>query len=89
MRPLFHPEMPDNYKYTDFCASSDLPDDRKSMFLIEDNIGRTLICFTLARWKQINGLPESKGVSADRLYVLPDDQIERDPKVRIDNTVNK
>lgn len=83
-----HPELPDNYKYSDFCAASDLDSALDDIFVIEDSMGRKMVCLKLSRWKQLNGRPESKGVSANRLYVLPDEQIERDPTVRIEPNAN-
>ncbi len=83
-----HPEMPDNYKYTDFICSSDLPSDTNLAFVIEDNIGRKMICMSLSRWRQLNNHKNSKGVSADRIYVLPEEQINRNPTVRIEAHAN-
>lgn len=83
-----HPDMPDNYKYSDFCCKSDLPSDLNNAFVIEDNIGRKMICMSLKQWKMINNHKNSKGVTADRMYVLPDDQVDRDPSVRIEANAN-
>ncbi len=83
-----HPELPDNYKYSDFCAASDLNSALGDIFVIEDNMGRKMVCLQLGRWKQLIGRPESKGISADRLYVLPDEQIDRNPMVRIEPNAN-
>lgn len=83
-----HPEMPDNYKYTDFICGNDLPNDMHEAFVIEDNIGRKMVCMPLKRWNQLNNHKYAKGVSAGRVYVLPKDQIERDPIVRIEANAN-
>ena len=83
-----HPEMPDNYKYTDFVCTNDLPDDIEQAFVIEDRIGRKMVCMSLKRWRQINDNKYTNGVSADRLYVLPEKQIDREPKVRIEAQAN-
>jgi hypothetical protein len=83
-----HPEMPDNYKYTDFVCSSDLPNNTNQAFVIEDNIGRKMICMSLKRWRQLNNQKYSKGVSAERVYVLPEEQIDRNPTVRIEAHAN-
>lgn len=83
-----HPDMPDNYKYSDFCSKSDLPSDLSNAFVIEDNIGRKMICMSLKKWKKINNHKNAKGVSADRIYVLPEDQVDRNPSVRIETNAN-
>lgn len=83
-----HPEMPDNYKYSDFCSKSDLPDDIVESFVIEDSIGRKMLCMPLKRWQQLSNHKNAKGVLADRIYVLPEEQIERDPSVRIEDIAN-
>ena len=80
--------MPDNYKYSDFCSQPDLPNDLNEAFVIEDNIGRKMVCMSLKRWNQINNHKNAKGVSADRIYVLPEDQVERDPAVRVESHAN-
>lgn len=83
-----HPDMPNNYKYSDFVSKSDLPSDLSKAFVIEDNIGRKMICMSLKQWKMINNHKNAKGVSADRIYVLPDDQADRNPTVRIETNAN-
>lgn len=83
-----HPNMPDNYKYSNFCSKSDLPNDLSKAFVIEDHIGRKQICMSLNQWKSINNLKNAKGVSAERIYVLPEDQVERNPSVRIETQAN-
>lgn len=83
-----HPELPDNYKYSSFCAASDLKSKLDDIFVVEDTMGRKMVCLKLIRWKQLIGKPESKGISADRLYVLPDEQVERNPMVRIEHQAN-
>ncbi len=83
-----HPELPDNYKYMDFCADTDLSNALGDIFVIEDNMGRKMVCLKLNRWKQLIDRAESKGILADRLYVLPDEQIEREPTVRIEPNAN-
>ncbi len=83
-----HPEMPDSFEYTNFCAKSDLPEEIDSAFVIQDNVGRKMVCMSLKHWKKINKIKKLKGVLADRLFVLPDEQIERDPAVRIEAQAN-
>lgn len=83
-----HPEMPDNYKYTDFISKSDLPSDLNKAFIIEDNLGRKVICMSLKQWKKVNNHKNAKGVSADRVYVLPEEQVDRKPFVRIETNAN-
>jgi hypothetical protein len=83
-----HPELPDNYKFTDFCAVTDLLSTLNDIFVINDNMGRKTVCLKLNRWKQLIGRPESKGISVDRLYVLPTKQIEREPIVRMESKAN-
>ena len=83
-----HPNMSDNYKYSGFCSKSDLPSNLNNAFVIEDNIGRKMICMPLKQWKMINNHKNTKGVTADRLYVLPDDQVDRNPSVRIEANAN-
>jgi len=78
-----HPEMPDSYKFSDFVSILDIPENLNEAFIIEDNIQRLMICMTLARWNEMNNHENARGVSADRVYVLPDEQIDRDPIVRI------
>lgn len=80
--------MPDNYKFSDFCSKPDLPNDIIEAFAIEDNIGRKMICMPLKRWNQLNNHKNAKGVSADRIYVLPEGQVERDPFVRVETNAN-
>ncbi len=75
--------MPQNYKYTDFISVNDLP--RKEQSVFEDNIGRKMVGMHFWRWKQLRGNSGSKGLSAERIYVLPENQIERDPNVRIES----
>lgn len=83
-----HPDMPDNYKYSDFLSESDLPKNLSNSFVIEDNIGRKMICMPLKQWKTISNHPNAKGVSANRIYILPEEQVERDPSVRIEANAN-
>lgn len=83
-----HPEMPDNYKYTNFISATDLPKDLSEAFVIEDNMGRKTVCMSLARWHQINSNKYAKDVLADRIYVLPEEQIERSPQVKVKSIVN-
>lgn len=83
-----HPELPDNYKFTHFCAATDLSEELGDVFVVEDDMGRKMVCLKLSRWKQLNGRPETRGISVDRLFVIPDEQIEREPKVRIETNAN-
>jgi len=83
-----HPEMPDNYKYSNFCCVDDLPKNINEAFVIEDNIGRKNVCMALSRWNELKGLKHTKGISVSRLFVLPKDQIEREPKVRLEDCAN-
>ncbi|MCG8312463.1 MAG: hypothetical protein MI976_04545 [Pseudomonadales bacterium] len=83
-----HPEMPDNYKYTNFISVTDLPEDNSEVFVIEDNIGRKTVCMSIARWRQISEDKYAKGILADRIYVLPEEQVEREPEVKIESIVN-
>ncbi len=84
-----HPELPNNYKYTDFCCISDLPANIDEVFVIEDNIGRLMECMSLRRWKQLSkDANKTKGILTDRLFVLPEEQIEREPIVRIEKKAN-
>jgi hypothetical protein len=83
-----HPEMPENYKYTDFLSKSDLPNESDEAFVIEDKLGRKIICMPLRRWQQLNNHKKAKGVLADRIYVLPKEQVDREPSVREEANAN-
>lgn len=83
-----HPEMPDNYKFSNFCCIDDLPENCNEAFVIEDNIGRHNVCMSLRRWNKLKSLSQTKGITVDRLYVIPKEQADREPKVRIEANAN-
>lgn len=79
-----HPELPDNYQYSDFAVQNDLPQNVDSAFIIEDNIGRRLICMSSKRWMEIKRNHNVYGILTSRLYVIPEVQADRDPEVRVE-----
>lgn len=83
-----HPELPDNYRFASFCALSDLPDPLDRAFVIGRDSSKKQICMPIARWDRIKHDPKASGVLADRIYALPDEQVDRDPKVRIEDEAN-
>jgi hypothetical protein len=72
-----HPELPQSS--ADFIAREDLPEGLAHGFLLEDPLGRRRLCMRRARWSQLKRSPHAAGVLADRVHVLPDDEVEREP----------
>ena len=82
-----HPELPDNYQYTDFVVREDLPRNLDSAFIIEDSVGRRLICMSPGRWMEIRKNNDVGGVLTSRLYVIPETQADRDPRLKLEENI--
>jgi hypothetical protein len=74
-----HPALPPDPGLHAFVARSDLPADLDRVFLVEDTLGRSVLCMTTARWRRLKRGPDVGGALASRLLVLPEAEVDRDP----------
>jgi hypothetical protein len=63
-----------------FVCRADLPDPLLSCFVVQHSLGPSL-CFTRQRWDQIRGQRGTKGILAQHLGVVSEEECDRHPRL--------